>query len=979
MFAFGLYRLARRLGDERAGWFAAGAFTVLSFTIQGPLEMLALHTEWFMEAFSLMGFLLYAATHRTPGFKVGVTTGVLFGLAALNKQPGLLDFGVLLVITGLRLIVTPHARRALGRLLAGSVLGVVLPLLAAWGYFASRGVGAEFLWYSWTYNTTIYMPEVTLGQKLQSLGQPIRLMSVQATIILALAIGGLFGLLRQAWKTWKLREDEEAQFPVFAWLVLGWGAAGWLSSGLSGRTFPHYAVHIVPATCLAAGWMAARLWSPAWRMLQTSPIKSTTIYRTLLFGTLAVAAILHTGRTFRAIDSTPDEMEARLRTFAQTYSQPTDRWFVWGFFPEIYAYAQRIPGTRFVYCNFLTGLVPWTNIDPAIDTRYAIVPGAWDQLLDDLEQHPPSVVIETTARHYGKYPLLEQTRLREWLPRHYAEVATPSLRDTGNRAYLRIMPSPADQAVALPPFSEGGSSPRVRLADGNRQDPLIRIEGDAAAEVEAVSLVVGEQTVRTLLLPQAGPSKVAFMITAAELRRYGTDEISLLFRQQGEHVRTRRVFVTRRLELDRTAFMPEPRLRWGNEEILPLDPGASWHVSALDRVVGWSPLTEEALRLEFPLRFGMQRITFTWHGDQPPTLDLTAPDGTITPVPVQQQGDTAFAASLPAEAKGSVTFRAAPGTSLWIGDLAAAATGPALYLGDEAVRPIYSEIGVQGLPTTQDGVRWFMHGPARAHYRLQPGVTGVVVRYGFIDDAYSRPADPPTTGAEFRIEHLSATGAREVLFKRYLDPVYVEPDRGLQEVELTLTRRDFGELHLVFSEGRFDQRSGDWTFLQDGRLLGPGPDIILPDGNVLTPRNGIFGLGEIINVRTPEGAWDAHAPSRLLYDFPPELSSLTVRFGFKPGAYESRSPPHITDGVELVIERLSADGQTDELHRAVCNPATHPEHRGMQETTIELPQPRVGDRLVIRTTNGPARDIELDWTIWGPFSGTLRNTTAALP
>ena len=278
LFAFGLYRLARRLGDERAGWFAAGAFTVLSFTIQGPLEMLALHTEWFMEAFSLMGFLLYAATHRTPGFKVGVTTGVLFGLAALNKQPGLLDFGVLLVITGLRLIVTPHARRALGRLLAGSVLGVVLPLLAAWGYFASRGVGAEFLWYSWTYNTTIYMPEVTLGQKLQSLGQPIRLMSVQATIILALAIGGLFGLLRQAWKTWKLREDEEAQFPVFAWLVLGWGAAGWLSSGLSGRTFPHYAVHIVPATWLAAGWMAARLWSPEfWSELRSPKSHSTKL------------------------------------------------------------------------------------------------------------------------------------------------------------------------------------------------------------------------------------------------------------------------------------------------------------------------------------------------------------------------------------------------------------------------------------------------------------------------------------------------------------------------------------------------------------------------------------------------------------------------------------------------------------------------------------------------------------------------------
>ena len=975
LFAFGLYLLAKRLGDERAGWFAAGMFTVLSFTIQGPLEMFAMHTEWFMEAFSLLGFLVYATTLRNPGFKVGMATGVLFGLAALNKQPGLLDFGVVLVITGLRLITTRHRRRPWWLFLAGGTLGVVLPLLAAGVYFALQGAGADFVWYAWTYNTAIYVPEVSLVDKATALRMPIDLMREFAPLILILAAGGVIGLLWRTWTNVRGSDAAESDFPTFAWLILGWGAAGWLSSGLSGRLFAHYALHIVPGTCLAAGWMAARVWTPRWPSLSNSRF-AARMYRGVVLGLILAGLVHPTIKVARGIDSKPDAAGESWREFARLYSAPQDRWFVWGFFPEIYAYAERLPASRFVYCNFLTGLVPWTNIDPETDTRYAVVPGSWEQLKHDLQQRPPAVVVETTDRHYTKYPMLEQPWLRTWLPLHYAEVSTTATREFGQWAYLRTQSTQNPGATDLPPYIEGEASPKVRMADEDWQDPLIRIEGNASEAVDEVSLLVGERIVRTLRLPKGRATQVSFMITATELQTFGTDEVSLLFSEAETHTRTRRVFVTRRLELDRTVFMPEPRMSWGNEVVLPLDPGDAWQVTTRDHVVGWAPIRDVPLQLSFPLRFGMQRITWIWRGETEPVLQLTGPDDVVTDIPITRQAGNVFSALLPLDAAGHITFRCAADPSIWIGDLTAAALGPALYLGDDAIRPIYSEIGVQGGASTQDGIRWSMHAPARSHYPLQPGITGVVMRYGFIDDVFKNPPEHPTTGAEFRIEHVAATGVREVLFRRYMDPFYVEPDRGLQEVELPLTRRDTGELQLVIDEGRFEQRSGDWTFLQDGRLLGPGPDITLPHGGVISPRSGIFGQGEVINVRTPEGGWDAHAPSPLVYDFPPHLASVAVRLAFKPGAYQGRSSPHITDGVELVVERLSPAGHIEELHRSLVDPATHPEHRGMQVITINLPESDPGDRLVIRTTTGPALDLELDWTTWGPFDGTLRSVGA---
>lgn len=223
--------------------------------------------------------------------------------------------------------------------------------------------------------------------------------------------------------------------------------------------------------------------------------------------------------------------------------------------------------------------------------------------------------------------------------------------------------------------------------------------------------------------------------------------------------------------------------------------------------LGWIPSPGEPL--SFPVQTGIQRIIWKSLGIDHPAARALREDGTAFDLIVQPLPGNYFAVTFNADEVSAVRLFTDEQMPTWISDISADAVATLLYLGHEAIHAIHSEIGVQGTPTSEDFQRWFMHAPARAHYPLRPGITGVIVRYGFIADAFLNPPDPPITGAEFRIEYVSAEGVREVLFSRYLDPVYAEHDRGLQEVELPLTRRTDGKLQLVIDEGRFDQNSGD--------------------------------------------------------------------------------------------------------------------------------------------------------------------------
>jgi hypothetical protein len=147
----------------------------------------------------------------------------------------------------------------------------------------------------------------------------------------------------------------------------------------------------------------------------------------------------------------PMDSSARVSAYIRAHSAPTDRIFVWGFQPDIYFFANRLPASRYLYATFQTGLIPWTNVAPGRDTHYAIVPGAMTTLLADLARSRPLFIVDCSAgpnRHWDKYPPANFPPLAAYLRDHYQVTESAQFSGQGYALYRR---RPDDSPQAPPP------------------------------------------------------------------------------------------------------------------------------------------------------------------------------------------------------------------------------------------------------------------------------------------------------------------------------------------------------------------------------------------------------------------------------------------------------------------------------------------------------------------------------------------------
>jgi hypothetical protein len=158
----------------------------------------------------------------------------------------------------------------------------------------------------------------------------------------------------------------------------------------------------------------------------------------------------------------PVDASVRAAEFIRRTTPANEKIFVWGYYPEFYLFAERAPASRFVYASFLTGLVPWTNTAPDRDTTYAIVPGAMDTLLAELESQRPTYFVDTSVgpnRFWQKYPLAKFPALHAFVQAHYLLADPGQFRGQGFDLYVlrdraRRTPLPVQGAVQAPVLDE---------------------------------------------------------------------------------------------------------------------------------------------------------------------------------------------------------------------------------------------------------------------------------------------------------------------------------------------------------------------------------------------------------------------------------------------------------------------------------------------------------------------------------------------
>ncbi len=969
--AFGLLDLATRLGDRSAGRWSAGAFTVLIFLIPGFVDTLAVHTEHFVIAFSTLGFCLFVRALPAGGFFSGFVIGLTFAASSLCKQPGVLDFLVAGALLLLVLQRTPADRARLLRLALGGITAFAATWILVCLYFWLNHAWDDFVYYCWTFNTRLYVPEVPLAERLSAARLAWTLPASWIPAALLLAVPALLLALRFAIPALFHRERA---LPLLPLLVLGWFASGLASTMLSGRDFSHYAIQLVPALSLACGWFLARAfaWIPA---LPSERFLFRTLSRIALALVLVWAGF--SLREFRnRIHPHDDSGLVRLGEFVRNVTAPSDPILVWGYYPEAYAAARRLPSTRYVYTNYITGMIPWTNLSPEIDTRYAVVPNAWENFWRDYRARPPRLILDAQLRGYSKYPLLSQPDLRDEVVDRFAELVPAEPRPPFVRFYHPL--SSLALPSATPPSIDETLQVDVSLAPA--QSDLIVATVPLPTETIAVSVRLGGRTLRRLILPSRDLPAARFLLRKSELIAHGILLDAVIERPDSIAVSTA-IDVARRLVLDLRPPSPKPVLAYGSSELDPLAPVdvTGWQFERRENFSGWSHHGPFSLTFEKPPTLHVLR--FAWQRADPGVRDALVEPESSTDLAVQflpedgppqsvflqrtdgPSGIRFVTALLPPAQPGRLVLSSSSTAALWLADLRGEANGPPLRFGERSLAPFVAfQNDHEPLRPAPDGL-WDAHPFARLAYRRFPGMESLVVEYGIRD---SLPDERPPH-AILEINFVHDDGARTNLLSRGLQPADNPADRGLQSAAVVLPEKGSGDVELRFV-AYGGANPANRAYISRVRARGGGPDLILSPDRILLPIDSVGADGTRVRHFTEHG-WVAHAPSRVTYECPPELHAVTFGFHLDDNAIADEHGHRRSDGIEAIIEFVESGRDPVTLYRRALDPYSNPEHRGLQHARVVLPG-RAG-RLIVRLSPGRNNNESFDWSYLTALTGEL--------
>ncbi len=418
--AFAISRAAGRLWrDARAGWVTALLFVVFSTTMP-DFDALAANCELFLLAAQAVAFAWLAGGLARGGgqrWRTLFGVGVLTGVAVVFKYQGATFLAVvggvlaLEVLSRRRTVVSALAGLALT--LAGCLIVPAIYVVRAW-----LNGGLAEMWFWFRFNFT-YIDAGPRGLEALRLGL-VRTALIATAAILPYVFG-LTGIWRMV-RDWRRRGLAGASRPgpelAARTLAVVWLAVSIIALVPGRRFFGHYFHLVLPALCLLA---AGPLLSFRDRFRRLRPVLVLLVVVPAAVA-LAVSTVLH-GAVMDRLDAKPPyaEVAARLRQV----SGPDDSVFLWGHSVEVYVLARRTTGTRFLFCDYLTGTSPGTRSQSGLaDPAPNVVQPAWDMLFDDLDRRQPRFLVDVAPaawNGYDRFPLSRYPRLDAYVRAHYRE------------------------------------------------------------------------------------------------------------------------------------------------------------------------------------------------------------------------------------------------------------------------------------------------------------------------------------------------------------------------------------------------------------------------------------------------------------------------------------------------------------------------------------------------------------------------------
>lgn len=356
-----LWSIARALWDRSTATVALLIYAVAgsSFSLQGMI----LNTEQALVLPALLA--IWALVHglKDARLRWPFLYGTCIGLLALIKPTAAPFLVPLILLSG--------ARGMRGRVMSVATmsLGIIIPwliMLAIWGL---TGAFDTFWFAVITYNR-LYLAEGAQGWTIEGL---INMLAPLAPLIVC-AIGGA------SLSGWRHLQERQRT------LIVLWSLAFFVAALISLRGYIHYYYPILPGLALLAApsitgvarhaqqGIGPRITSTLAALLVLAVVLGPFIVDNIRVGLLepttqAERLYGNDGRLYFA----PAEDVA---TYLQAHTHPDEPIYVWASEPEIYLFAQRQASSRYIY------------IYP-ID----LIPGALDEVLQDLRQHPPGALV----------------------------------------------------------------------------------------------------------------------------------------------------------------------------------------------------------------------------------------------------------------------------------------------------------------------------------------------------------------------------------------------------------------------------------------------------------------------------------------------------------------------------------------------------------------------------------------------------------
>lgn len=255
------------------------------------------------------------------------------------------------------------------------------------------------------------------------------------------------------------------------------------------------------------------------------------------------------------------------------------------------------------------------------------------------------------------------------------------------------------------------------------------------------------------------------------------------------------------------------------------------------------------------------------------------------------------------------------------------------------------------------GVRvQYLHAPTVVTYNLKGNERVVTMVIGIDENAY---LNGRTDGVDFYIELEQPGQPRQLLARRYLQPLTVPGDRGTHRLSGVLPPafQPGSKLILRTDIGPDHNNGWDWSF---------ATSIVISRGDFQREQFPGFGVVPVA-VDSPnvspfnDGKRDLtlfNAPAGVTFRLTGRERELHLTGGLVDGSYLRGE----TDGVGFSVELEPADGgPSQRIFRRLLQPRTVTSDRGDQPMVVPLPPHGPDSRLHLRIDPGPGDNASWDW------------------